>query len=208
MITEITQPCFAALIEPSVETYKKIYNLRYASLQDALIWIIASALLSILLNITGAALLPYHLSNTTSTLYILIHMQWLANPWIQIILAIWIVPAFFLLRVFTQHAIAQALGGKSEIGRYSYVIAIINAPFTLLYALLSWLPLGYPGSPTYIVILAILTVYQYSLTIAATKGVYTLSTGRSIVAVLGVICLFFLLGACAVLFFSVYIIMR
>ena len=186
MISRTIQIWFTALRKPSLQTYEQLYQSENANLGTALLWSIWVSLLSVILNITGKALLPYHPLNqvnmspsngglsTEQVSRLMASMQWLANPWV------WLVggPISFLLMISATHMVAKTVGGEGELGRYGYVVAAINLPIGLFTIILTWVPIVGQSLGN------LLLFGSYILLVIATKAAYKLSTGEAIIAVL------------------------
>lgn len=185
MIRDTIRTWLNALFKPSIKTYEQIYGSEAASLRLALLWIICCAFLSGILSKIGALLLPYHplrqLSTPTArgTLSaaqasrVAESVQWIANPWLLVFLA----PVVFLLMIFMTHLVAQRIGGRADLGRYSYTIAAIQSPLGIITTLIIWLPLVGQRFST------LLSLGFYIFAIVATKAAYKLSTRKAIAAV-------------------------
>lgn len=99
-------------------------------------------------------------------------------------------PLFFLLGVVLLHVVAKALGGVGEMGTIAYLLALINAPITIISAILGFIPLLGPC------IGFLLSIYAFVLNFFAIKANYTLETGRAIAVLIVYILVVMVLSAC------------
>ena len=84
----------------------------------------------------------------------------------------------FLVFVGLLHLTARLLGGTGEFGRYAYLIAAINAPVTIVNAVLSLVPIV--GGCLSLIVL----IYQIVLAYFATRVEHALPQGKAIITVL------------------------
>ena len=84
----------------------------------------------------------------------------------------------FVLFVGLLHLTARLLGGTGEFGRYAYLIAAINAPVTIVNAVLSLVPIV--GGCLSLIVL----IYQIVLAYFATRVEHALPQGKAIITVL------------------------
>lgn len=101
-------------------------------------------------------------------------------------------PIGFLIGVGILYLIARLLGGTGDFGNYAYLIAIFQAPLTIVEALVSLVPvLG--GC-----VAAILGIYSLVLTYYATKVAHNLTSGKALAVILIPIGVIVLLVLCVV----------
>jgi hypothetical protein len=104
--------------------------------------------------------------------------------------AIIFTPLFFVIGVVLLHAVAKALGGVGEMGTIAYLLSLINAPITIVGAILAFIPLlgacvGF-----------LLGIYALVLNFFAIKANYNLETGRAIAVLVVYILVATVLSAC------------
>lgn len=103
-------------------------------------------------------------------------------------------PILFLIGVAMLYLIARLLGGTGTFGRYAYLIAVFQAPITILNAVLNFIPVA--GA----CLALAFSIYAIVLTYFATKVEHNLSSGRALTAVLIPALLIILLIFCAIAF--------
>ncbi|MCB0063927.1 MAG: YIP1 family protein [Caldilineaceae bacterium] len=107
-----------------------------------------------------------------------------------------ITPIFFLIGTGILQLIARMFGGSGEFGRFAYLLAAIQAPISILNAVLGFVP--FVGG----CVAFALWIYSVVLTFFAIKAEHGLSDGRAIGTLLVPLVLVFLLFACAIAGFA------
>jgi len=106
--------------------------------------------------------------------------------------ALIITPIGFLIGTGILYLIARLFGGTGDFGRFAYLLAAIQAPISIVSALLGFVPLL--GS----CLTAVLSIYSLVLTYFAIKVEHSLTGGKAIGVLLTPLILFSLLIACGV----------
>ena len=104
--------------------------------------------------------------------------------------AIILAPIGFLISVGIYYLIARVLGGTGDYGRYAYLIAVFQAPISIILAVVSWVPIlgGCVG--------LIGWIYSLVLTFYATKVEHNLTSGKAIAVIVIPIVVLLALFAC------------
>jgi hypothetical protein len=100
------------------------------------------------------------------------------------------VPIGFLISVGIYFIVARILGGEGEYGRYAYLIAVFQAPLSIILAVIGWVP--FLGG-----CLALISwIYSLVLTFYATKVEHNLTAGKAIAVIVIPILVLIALFAC------------
>lgn len=104
--------------------------------------------------------------------------------------SLFLAPIAFFFWTGLYHLIANLLGGEGSYGRFAFLYAAINAPLTILSAVLGFIPLL--GS----CLALLMSIYGIVLLVFAVGAEYHLSNGRSVAVVLLPLVILFGLAIC------------
>ena len=183
------------LIKPGADVFEAERLKPSATLTTALVWTVLAGVVTTLLQLLHAQLYPspswsmWPLPGLSSPEFQAAMEEIPHRSPVQILTGIFTAPALFLISVGIQHLIASRLeiyrirlepsGEKrtGKFGRYAYLNATFGAPFSIIFSLLSFVPV------LDCITLPLLAIYQFVLTYFATRVEYGLSRGRAIVVV-------------------------
>jgi hypothetical protein len=181
------------LTHPSEETFAQERQKPEANLTTALIWIVIAAVVSAVFGFITAQFMFAAQGPMLSQMFDQMDLPPEARDQITQLLSsgpmagmmggasvfsIILAPIFFLIWAGILHLVAQALGGSGDYGRYAYLLAVFQAPLTIILAIIGLVPflggcLGFIG-----------WIYGLVLTYYATKVEYNLPSGRAIAVVI------------------------
>lgn len=166
-----------------------------ATLTTALAWTVLAGVVSTLLELLYAQLYAspswsmWPVPGFTSPEFQAVVEEASQRSPAQILTGIFTAPVLFFITVGIQHLIASRLGmdrirlepsgekRTGKFGRYAYLNATFGAPVSIIFSLLSFVPV------LACITLPILAIYQFVLVYFATRVEYGLSRGRAIVVV-------------------------
>jgi hypothetical protein len=99
-------------------------------------------------------------------------------------------PLSFVISVVILHTVAKALGGVGEMGVMAYLLALVNAPLTIISATLAFIPLLGPC------VALLLGIYGFVLNYFGIKVNYGLTSGKAIAVVVVYLVVILVLTAC------------
>jgi hypothetical protein len=191
-VSATIQTWINVLTHPSEETFVQERQKPNANLTTALIWIVIAAVISAVFGFIAARSmfaaqspmmlqmfdqmdLPPEARTQMAELFSSGLMTGIMGG-ASVFSIIW-VPIGFLISVGIYYIIARILGGTGDYGRYAYLIAVFQAPLTILLAVIGWVPFlgGCLG--------LISAIYSLVLTFYATKVEHNLTSGRAIAVI-------------------------
>ena len=167
---------FTALLHPSVSKYEDLTNDPKASAKIGYIWVI--------ITVTISGVISFVLQGNPQQLFYSIFCG---------------IPSLIIMGLLSivaiagsVHGIARLMGGIGSYSKLVYIVSAFCAPMTILSCILYILPFGkwLNGIPT---------IYMIILTIIATRAVYKLSWGKSVISSV-VLIIIALLASIAVFF--------
>lgn len=194
-----------ALTQPNEDFYLAEQQSPHATLQTALIWIVAAAVVSAFLGAIGAFsginTMPGFMEEMMSQSEIPPEARAMMESFLTggaisgmagagILLSIVWAPIGFLFGTGILHVIASLLGGQGNFGRYAYLLATFQAPITIINAILG-LASGLGGC-----LAGLLSIYALVLTVFATKVEHRLTSGKAIAVVLVPVLIVAAIGLC------------
>ena len=207
-LSSVFQTWLNVLTHPNEETFVQEGEKPDANLTTALIWIVIAGIVAAVFGYIGSSLalnaqgpmmqqmidqmdLPPEAKAELGALFSGGFMAGMLGA--ASFASIFITPIFFLIGVGILHLIARMMGGTGEFGKYAYLVAVFQAPLTIVQAVVGLVPiLG--GC-----ISLVATIYGFVLTYFATKVAHNLTSGKAIVVVIIPIGILFVLFSCIIL---------
>jgi hypothetical protein len=193
------------LTHPDEATFAQEQSKPNATLGTALIWIVIAAVISAIFGFVGGALIMSSQAPMFQNMLDQMELPPEAKSQLGAILSggmmtglmgagslfgIILSPIVFLIGAGILHLIARMLGGQGEYGKYAYLLALFQAPLSILQSIIGLVP--FLGG----CIVFISWIYSLVLTYYATKVGHGLSSGKAITVVVIPIVLAILLFAC------------
>lgn len=188
-IANVWQTWLRVLTHPEEATFEEERIKPNANLGTALIYIVIAAVVAAILGFVGSSLMmPGQMSMVRQMLEqadLPPEVKTQLGDWLTtgamtglagvagIFSVIW-APIGFLIGAGILYLFARMLGGTGEFGNFAYLIAVAQAPLSILQALLSLIPMMGPC------LVFILSIYGLVLAYYAVKVAHSLTAGRAI----------------------------
>jgi hypothetical protein len=211
-IADIWQTWLKVVTHPEEATFEEERIKPNATLGTALIYIVIAAVIAAIFSFIGSSLmmptqmdmvrqmleqaeLPPELKAQFGEWLTAGAMTGLAGA-ASVFSIIW-APIGFLIGVGLLYLFARMLGGNGEFGNYAYLLAVAQAPLTILQAILGLIPFMGPC------LVLVTTIYGLVLAYYATKVAHNLSSGRAITVLVLPVVIIIALALCCVLAFVI-----
>lgn len=211
-IASTWQTWLRVITHPEEATFEEERIKPNATLGTALIYVVIAAVVTAILSFVGSSLmmpsqmgmvrqmldqadLPPELKSQLGEWLAAGAMTGLAGV-ASIFSIVW-APIGFLIGTGILYLFARMLGGNGEFGNYAYLIAVGQAPLTILQGVLSLIPFMGPC------LVLVTTIYGLVLTYYATKVAHNLTSGRAITVLVLPLVIIIALALCCVLAFVI-----